>query len=94
MLVCPTAPEPGPSCLVGVRPEAAQLCCGLGSPTPAVPHSTPSHGNACGEVRGKWNPCHLVEDWGVLTPSSAMSAHGESQTLLMLLFEEFSVMQG
>lgn len=41
-----SAPEPGPSCLVRLRPEAAELCCDLGSPAPAVPPSTPSHGNA------------------------------------------------
>lgn len=41
-----SAPEPGPFCLVGVRPEAAELCCDLGSPAPGVPPSTPSHGNA------------------------------------------------
>lgn len=49
MSVCLIAPEPGPSCWLRVRPEAAELCCGLGSPAPAVPPSTFSHRNACSE---------------------------------------------
>lgn len=52
--MCLTAPEPGPSCLVGVRAEAAGLCCGLGSPVPLL--------MGMPEVRamGNWNLCHPV----------------------------------
>lgn len=35
--VCPSAPAQGASCLVGMRPEPAELYCGLGFPAPAVP---------------------------------------------------------
>lgn len=75
----------------GVRPEAAELCCGLGSPAPAVPPLL----MGVPEVRamGSWNPCDPVGDWGVLTASSALSAHGESQVQLVLPFEKFSVLK-
>lgn len=54
--MCLTAPEPGPSCLVGVRAEAAGLCCGLGSPVPLL------MGMPEVRVMGNWNPCHPVGD--------------------------------
>lgn len=80
--VCLTALEQGTSCVVGMRTEPAELCCGFGLPNPgSASQSAPSRGDARGAGSGQAGP-----------PSprgSPAPAHGESRGLPLLRFEGF-----